>query len=85
MHGFTETEAAHLQAATSMIGEKAAEGDVAAAAAFAALLDAQTRRAALASSKDTALEAAAPATPAGSWRGLVNGGARPAEESQIAA
>jgi hypothetical protein len=64
---FTEKDAANLQAAKAAMGEKAAEGDTAAAAAFAALLDAQTRREEL-MAKNLGQEKL-PASPAagGSW------------------
>jgi hypothetical protein len=73
MEGFNETDAANLQRVKDAMAERAVGGgvlggsDAAAAAAFAALLDAETRRAELAG-KSVGQEKA-PASPAagGSW------------------
>lgn len=73
MEGFNETDAANLQRVKNAMAERAvgggvlSGGDAAAAAAFAALLDAETRRAELAA-KSVGQEKA-PASPAagGTW------------------
>lgn len=73
MEGFNETDAANLQRVKDAMAERAVGGglvtgpDAAAAAAFAALLDAETRRAELAAKSQG--QGKAPASPAagGSW------------------
>lgn len=73
MEGFNETDAANLQRVKDAMAERATGGgvlggsDAAAAAAFAALLDAETRRAELAVRSQG--QDKAPASPAagGSW------------------
>ena len=73
MEGFNETDAANLQRVKDAMAERAVGGgvlgqpDAAAAAAFAALLDAETRRGELAAKSQG--QEKTPATPAagGSW------------------
>jgi len=73
MEGFNETDGANLQRVKDAMAERAVNGgalgspDAAAAAAFAALLDAETRRAELAAKSQG--QEKAPASPAagGSW------------------
>lgn len=78
MEGFNETDAANLQRVKDAMAEKAVGGgvlggtDAAAAAAFAALLDAETRRAELAG-KFVGPEKAPAAAPADSWAESVTG------------
>jgi len=83
MDGFNEKDAANLQAATEAVGAKAAEGDVAAAAAFEALLDAQTRRAALVVNNAALVEQGA--SPAASWQDTVSTGRQAGGEPARAA
>ena len=72
MEGFNETDSANLQRVKDAMAEKAVGGgvlggtDAAAAAAFAALLDAETRRAELAG-KSKSQEKAPATAPADSW------------------
>ena len=89
MEGFNETDAANLQRVKDAMAERAVGGgvlggaDAAAAAAFAALLDAETRRAELAAK--TVGQEKAPASPAagGSWTESV--GNRPVNAEGLAA
>jgi hypothetical protein len=89
MEGFNETDAANLQRVKDAMAERAVGGglvtgpDAAAAAAFAALLDAETRRAEL-SAKSVGQEKT-PASPAagGSWTESVSN--RPVNAEAVAA
>jgi len=78
MEGFNETDAANLQRVKDAMAERAVGGglvsspDAAAAAAFAQLLDAETRRAELAL-KSTTRDKAPAASPSGSWTESVTG------------
>jgi hypothetical protein len=73
MEGFNETDAANLQRVKDAMAERAVGGSVlggsdpAAAAAFAALLDAETRRAELAAKSFGQEKAQASPTAGGSW------------------
>ena len=88
MEGFNETDAANLQRVKDAMAERAVGGgvlgqpDAAAAAAFAALLDAETRRAELAAKSQG--QEKAPASPAagGSW--TENVGNRPGNLDVVA-
>ena len=88
MEGFNEKDAANLQRVKDAMAERAVGGgvlggpDAAAAAAFAALLDAETRRAELAAKSQG--QEKAPASPAagGSWTESV--GNRPANLEVVA-
>jgi hypothetical protein len=88
MEGFNETDAANLQRVKDAMAERAIGGglvsgpDAAAASAFAALLDAETRRAELAAKSQG--QEKAPASPAagGSWTESV--GNRPANLEVVA-
>ncbi len=78
MDGFNETDATNLQRVKDAMAERATGGglvtgpDAAAAAAFAALLDAETRRAELAG-KSVGPEKAPAAAPSASWAESVTG------------
>jgi hypothetical protein len=89
MEEFNETDAANLQRVKDAMAERAVSGgvlgqpDAAAATAFAALLDAETRRAELA--RKSVGQEKAPASPAagGSWtEGVSN---RPVNTEALAA
>jgi hypothetical protein len=90
MEGFNETDAANLQRVKDAMAEKAVGGsvlggaDAAAAAAFAALLDAETRRAELAAKSQG--QEKAPESPAagGSWTESVTA-RQPNAETALAA
>lgn len=79
MEGFNETHAANLQRVKDAIAERAIGGglvsgpDAAAAAAFAALLDAETRRAELALKVPAQDKGQAAAAPSASWAETVSG------------
>lgn len=78
MEGFNETDAANLQRVKDAMAERATGGlvsgpDAAAAAAFAALLDAETRRAELALKAPAQDKSQAAAAPAASWTETVTG------------
>jgi hypothetical protein len=89
MEGFNETDAANLQRVKDAMAERAVGGgvlgqpDAAAAAAFAALLDAETRRTELAGKSQG--QEKAPASPAagGTWTESV--GNRPVNPDGLAA
>lgn len=89
MEGFNETDAANLQRVKDAMAERAVGGgvlgqpDAAAAAAFAALLDAETRRAEVAAKSQG--QGKAPASPAvgGSWTESVSN--RPVNTEALAA
>lgn len=89
MEGFNETDAANLQRVKDAMAERAIGGglvsgpDAAAAAAFAQLLDAETRRAEL-TLKSAARDKAPAAAPSASWAESV-GGRQPSEEIIAAA
>lgn len=90
MEGFNETDAANLQRVKDTLAERAVGGglvggpDAAAAAAFAALLDAETRRAELAAKSQG--QEKPPASPAagGSWTESV-GSNRPVKAEELVA
>jgi hypothetical protein len=89
MEGFNETDTANLQRVKDAMAERAVGGgvlggpDAAAASAFAALLDAETRRAELAAKSQR--QEKAPATPAagGGWTESI--GNRPVNTEELAA
>ena len=88
MEGFNETDAANLQRVKDAMAERAVGGglvsgpDAAAAAAFAALLDAETRRAELVA-KSQGQEKTPAAAPSASWAESV--GNRPVNTEGLAA
>jgi hypothetical protein len=90
MEGFNETDAANLQRVKDAMAERAVGGgvlgqpDAAAAAAFAALLDAETRRAELAG-KSQGQDKVAAAAPSASWAESVTGRAGNGEALAAAA
>ena len=89
MEGFNETDAANLQRVKDAMAERAVGGgvlgqpDAAAAAAFAALLDAETRRAELAAKSQGPEKAPASPAAGGSW--TENVGNRPVNTEGLAA
>lgn len=90
MEGFNETDAANLQRVKDAMAERAVGGavlggsDTAAAAAFAALLDAETRREEL-RLKSAGLEKAPAGSPSASWTESVTGRQPGAEALTVAA
>lgn len=89
MEGFNETDAANLQRVKDAMAERAVGGgvlgqpDAAAAAAFAALLDAETRRAELAAKSVGQEKTPASTSAGGSWTESV--GNRPVNAERLAA
>jgi hypothetical protein len=90
MEGFNETDAANLQRVKDAMAERAVGGgvlggpDAAAASAFAALLDAETRRAELAA-KSQGQDKGAASAPSASWAESVTGRAGNVEAFAAAA
>jgi hypothetical protein len=90
MDGFNETDAANLQRVKDAMAEKAVAGgvvsgpDAAAASAFAALLDSETRREEL-RLKYAGVDKGQGASAASSWTDAVSGGRQASTDSALAA